>query len=148
MTTLTVPPSSTPGLRCPPNIVTNCVTDKGTVVFYQVSLCNTNYTVKSDPPSGSLFPPGVTTVTCIVQALTGAIEKCSFTVTVLCGNTNAPSITIARPPTAGNVLLTWPGTGTLQKATDLLGPWITISNAVSPYSISISGTRGFFRLLP
>jgi hypothetical protein len=28
----------------------------------------------------------------------------------------------------------------------VLGPWISICNAVSPYKISISSTQGYFRV--
>jgi hypothetical protein len=48
----------------------------------------------------------------------------------------------------GNTLtINWTGGRFLQKASSITGPWITISNAVSPYDISVSGNRGFFRVV-
>ena len=35
------------------------------------------------PPSGSVFPPGITTVTCIATDRCGLKAECQFTVTVL-----------------------------------------------------------------
>lgn len=138
-TPLTILQSSTSGLLCPQDIVTNCASSAGRVVFYQVGLCNTNFTLKCNPPPGALFPPGVTKVSCVASSATGVIEQCGFTVTV-----NCPAIGIVQ--SKNSVTLTWQSGGTLQKASTLFGPWITLSNAVSPFPVSFSGSQGFFRV--
>jgi hypothetical protein len=137
--TLTVTPSSGPGLQCPPNIVTNCASTSGQIVTYQVSVCNSSSSVSTTPPSGSLFPPGTTTVSCVASNAAGVVERCNFTVTVTC-------VTISVVQNGPNLTLSWPGTGTLQKANAVTGPWVSLPNATSPYQISISGSQGFFRV--
>jgi hypothetical protein len=42
--------------------------------------------------------------------------------------------------------LTWTGTGTLQSATSITGPWTDVASANSPFSAPISGTARFYRL--
>lgn len=136
---LTVPVSTSAGMLCPNGVATNCTSPSGTVVFYSVSLCNSNFGLSCTPPPGSLFPPGTTTVTCVASNAAGLKEQCSFPVTVTC-----LSINVTR--SNNSLTLTWPGTGTLQKGSNVTGPWITIPNARSPFTISISGSQGFFRV--
>jgi len=50
------------------------------------------------------------------------------------------SITLTNTVSASNITLTWPGTGTLQTSTNLLGPWTPISSP-SPVTIPISTTN-------
>jgi hypothetical protein len=128
------------GLRCPRTVVTNCASAKGQYVNYEVSLCNTNYTLECTPPPGSLFPVGKTTVICKATGPQGITEQCSFDVVVNC-------VTLGTTTTGTNLTINWDGTGLLQKANALGGPWITISNAVSPYRTSPAGQQGYFRLL-
>ena len=63
----------------------------------------------------------------------------------------------APPPTAApkftavsgagaNINVTWIGTGTLQSATAVTGPWTDVANAKSPFSAATSGTAKFYRL--
>jgi hypothetical protein len=55
------------------------------------------------------------------------------------------SITAAR--TADSVSLQWPGTGSLQTAPTVLGPWTSLTNAVSPHSVLLnSASQQFFRV--
>ncbi|HWW00017.1 MAG TPA: HYR domain-containing protein [Candidatus Acidoferrum sp.] len=136
---VTVNNGTSPGLVCPQNIFTNCSGPAGQVVFYQVGICNTNFGLSTTPPSGSLFPPGVTVVSCVASNAAGVTETCTFTVTVNC-------VTMGISQAGANLTINWTGTGTLQKAASVSGPWITISNTTSPYRISISGTQGFFRV--
>jgi IgGFc binding protein/HYR domain len=136
---LTINQTTGAGLQCPPNIVTNCASAKGQVVFYQVNVCNPNVSVSSSPPSGSLFPPGTTTVSCVATNSNGVVEKCSFTVTVNC-------VSISVTHSASNLTLSWPGSAVLQKATSVAGPWLTLSNAISPYQVPASGRQGYFRV--
>jgi hypothetical protein len=48
-----------------------------------------------------------------------------------------------------NLNLTWTDTNaTLQRATDLTGPWTVIPTAASPYPVSPTNDKAFYRLLP
>ncbi len=72
---------------CPTNItVTTCGSDA--VVFYPTPLLSSNCPPSAmllcSPPSGSTFPLGTNTVTCVIlDGLGGVIDSCHFTVTVL-----------------------------------------------------------------
>lgn len=44
------------------------------------------------------------------------------------------------------VTITWSGSGTLQSAPDVNGPWSPVANATSPYKTATSGAAGFYRL--
>ena len=46
-----------------------------------------------------------------------------------------------------NLVLSWPGNATLQRATNVVGPYFDVSNATSPYSANVHQfPRQFFRL--
>ena len=62
---------------------------------YAVGDCATNVILTCAPPSGSLFPLGVTTVTCTALDPCGGRSQCSFNVTVAL-DTSPPVLT---PPT-------------------------------------------------
>ncbi|NOS70944.1 MAG: HYR domain-containing protein [Verrucomicrobia bacterium] len=138
VTVLTVTLNGPAGLQCPSNIVTACLSSAGRVVTFQPTVCNTNFSITSTPPSGSLFPPGVTTVTCTATG-PGGTQQCTFTVTVNC-------LTISAVTVGGTVTLTWSGGGTLQQATNVVGPWLPLSGANSPFPTAATGARGFFRI--
>jgi hypothetical protein len=70
----------------------------------------------------------------------GVVEKCSFTVTVNC-------VSISVTHSGSNLTLNWPGSAVLQKAASVAGPWLTLSNAVSPYQVPASGRQGYFRVM-
>jgi hypothetical protein len=138
--TLNVTAPSGPNLQCPQGISVNCTSPQGAVVNYQVSLCVSNATLTCVPPPGSLFPVGTTTVTCTASNIQG-VAKCTFPVTVNC-------VLISVTRTNSGITLTWQGGGTLQAAPAVNGPWIPLSNAPSPYPVSITGTQKFFRVGP
>lgn len=46
----------------------------------------------------------------------------------------------------GNAIFEWTGTGTLQSADDVTGPWTDVSGATSPRTVTIAGNRKFYRL--
>jgi len=56
-------------------------------------------------------------------------------------------VDIALSSTPSNVTLTFPERWQLQNAPTATGPWATISNVVSPASLSSTGTQGYFRLM-
>jgi hypothetical protein len=68
-------------------------------------------------------------------------------------------LTAAAPPVSGskfttvgrtatNINLEWTGTGALQSADTIIGPWADVQNARSPFSAAFSGTAKFYRLRP
>ncbi|MBI3910620.1 MAG: HYR domain-containing protein [Armatimonadetes bacterium] len=86
-TTVTVVDTTPPTIICPADIVVP--TDPGqcsAVVNYPpptvTDICDPSPTVVCDPPSGSAFPVGTTTVTCTATDASGNTSQCSFTVTV------------------------------------------------------------------
>lgn len=75
-----------PRILCPSNIVVWTCDDRGQVVDYTVRVtddCDTNVTVTCTPPSGSVFPPGTTTVICVAEDDCGHKSDCSFEVRVI-----------------------------------------------------------------
>jgi hypothetical protein len=46
----------------------------------------------------------------------------------------------------GNINIAWTGTGTLQSANAVTGPWTDVANATTPFSAPISGAAKFYRL--
>ena len=83
-----------PLIQCPGDIVTACTGPNGSIVTYTVTAtdtCDPSPSVTCDPPSGSTFPPGPTTVTCIARDRHGNESRCSFTVNVR--DTAPPTIT-------------------------------------------------------
>ena len=84
--TVTVNDCNAPTITCPSNI-TQCA-DNGAcsaVVNFSVTGvdgCSTPVTVVANPPSGSNFPIGTTTVNATATDAAGNVSNCSFTVTV------------------------------------------------------------------
>ena len=86
---ITTVPSNAPvdcvTISCPTNIVANCDSNGTALVNYTVNAgtrCGSNVTVTCTPPSGSVFPPGVSFVECVATDETGNQDRCRFTVTV------------------------------------------------------------------
>jgi len=49
-------------------------------------------------------------------------------------------------PNTGKVVITWSGGGTLQSETSLSGPWVDVTGANSPASITVAGPTRFYRV--
>ena len=98
------------------------------------------------PPSGSMFPIGVTPVTCFATDLCRNTNTCTFNVTVLDPNA-ACELRIAlsqiSPP---EVKLTWECAAQLQASVNANGPWFNVVGATSPYTTPADGLHRFFRL--
>jgi uncharacterized repeat protein (TIGR01451 family) len=100
---VTAPATMSPGsttnasainINCPSNITVNATSSSGVSVFYTVTAsggCSTP-TVTGNPPSGSTFPVGTTTVFVTASDTCGNSAQCSFTVTVI-----APPISLTCP---------------------------------------------------
>ena len=85
-----------PVLACPEDIVVECASADGNIVDYPLPLiineCNGEPTLECDPPSGTLFPLGTTTVLCRATDAAGNSGTCTFDVT-LRRDTTAPEMT-------------------------------------------------------
>ncbi len=72
------------GITCPTNMTVTATNPAGAIVLYAPSVTggcpsiNTN----CNPPSGSIFPIGTTTVNCTATDACGQQTNCSFTITV------------------------------------------------------------------
>jgi len=120
-----------------------------TPVFTDV--CDTSPTVVCQPPSGTLFPVGATTVFCTATDDSGNRGRCGFKVTVV---EPAPSLTISRQ--GNNIVIRWPvGCTTFRlEQTSTLVPtsWSTVQAPISIaggfYQVVLpnTGTQRFFRL--
>jgi uncharacterized repeat protein (TIGR01451 family) len=83
--TVTVNDTEKPTIACPASITVPATSAGGALVSYPAPSANDNCgspTVSSNPPSGSTFPIGTTTVTCKAIDAAGNSQACSFTVTV------------------------------------------------------------------
>jgi hypothetical protein len=85
--TVTVNDTQAPSIVCPSNIVQGTDANQcQAVVNYMPPTVNDNCsgvaTPKCNPPSGSVFPKGTTTVNCSVSDAAGNPASCSFTVTI------------------------------------------------------------------
>ena len=84
--TVTIQDTTPPVLTVPEDIVVKQETPAGTVVEFVVTaadICDAAPAVVCDPPSGSTFPVGTTTVTCTATDASGNVATASFTVRVL-----------------------------------------------------------------
>ncbi len=87
-TRLVVIVDTTPAtINCPSNLVVavdlgQCSKSNVTFSTIATDACDTNSTVVCTPSSGSTFPVGVTTVSCVATDSSGNTNTCSFTVTV------------------------------------------------------------------
>jgi hypothetical protein len=88
-------PSSPPiTISCPSNITVQATSPSGAVVFFTVTAsggCSPPPGIVANPPSGSTFPVGTTTVFATASDTCGSSTNCSFTVTVY------PPVTIGCP---------------------------------------------------
>jgi hypothetical protein len=132
-----------PRIFCPTNRVIDTCATNAVVTWPLVAIddCSTNVTVTSTPPSGSVFARGTTT-TVHVTATDGCgnTNTCDFTVTV-----ERPALTIVHNPGLHTITLTW-SDGILQVADNVLGPYVDVPLATSPYTVPAIGPHKFYRL--
>jgi hypothetical protein len=128
-----------PVIQCPTNLVASACDTNGTVVNFAATAtgnCAGPVTIVCTPPSGSLFPVGITTVSCVASDACGNSSQCSFTVTV------GGSLLAIEPA----IIIRWNCGGTLQSADDLTGPWTDVPGATSPYAVATSAAQKFYRV--
>ena len=128
-----------PVIVCSSNILLSCTNAAGTVVTFTVTATDNNdpgVMLVCTPPSGSLFPTGTNTVNCTATDAAGNSSSCSFKVIVL------PSlVSIERA-----VIIRWNCGEVLQGADNVNGPWTDLPGATSPYVVSSSEARRFYRV--
>ena len=59
---------------------------------------------------------------------------------------SGPKLGFNHSPISTNLVLSWVGMYHLQSATNVAGPFVTVTNATSPYTNSMSAPQEFFRL--
>ncbi len=134
--TVTVKDTTSPALTVPADLVVEATSANGANVTYSpsaVDLVDGSPTVGSDPPSGSLFPLGTTTVTVTARDATGNQGSKQFAVTVV--DHTAPAVTGAFGPL---LLVTSGGTVTLP---DYAGQ-ATVVDAVGVTNVSQNPPAG------
>lgn len=132
-----------PRIICPSNIVVWTCDTIGRPVNYPPPIVfpgtDPNPTVSCTPPSGSMFPVGVTTVTCTVKDDCGNENKCQFTVTVRVDNVppviTCPPNQVVTNCTAAGVVVNYPK----PTATDNADPNPTITCVPPPGSVFPQG---------
>jgi len=115
--TVTVSDSTPPTITCPANQMVT-VASAPTAVTYPAPTVSDNCpgvgTPSCTPPSGSLFPAGVTTVNCNVSDFSSQTMSCQFTVTVIipCTITCPANITKGNDPNQCGAVATFAPTTT------------------------------------
>jgi len=81
---------SAPVLECPDNVIAQCDALDGVIVDYPQPVvtneCVGEPVIVCDPPSGSFFQPGTTTITCTATDEAGNSSSCTFDVIVECAS--------------------------------------------------------------
>ncbi len=92
--TVTVKDTQAPSITCSSNIVANAAAGQTSlVVNFPAPAATDNcpgVTASCTPPSGSTFPLGNTTVTCVATDAAGNSNTCAFAITVNSTTTNTP----------------------------------------------------------
>lgn len=73
-------------MNCPTGVVAVCTGGAGTAVSYAATAatrCGSNAVVRCEPPSGSLFSPGLSWVHCVATDSQGSRDECRFPVSVV-----------------------------------------------------------------
>lgn len=88
-----------PTLRYPERTIVPCVGPMGSPVNFSVVAeddCDPEVAIECDPPSGSIFPIGTTTVVCVATDASGNQARAEFPVTVAggCGGQRCVSLTV------------------------------------------------------
>jgi hypothetical protein len=96
------PDETAPVITCAQDTTITCADSAGVVVAFEVTAvddCDPAPILTCEPPSGSVFPPGATDVTCTAVDSSGNTSTCTFTVNVeekqplvVVGATASPSV--------------------------------------------------------
>ncbi len=126
-------------IACPADMVLQTYPGQcGTVVNYPAPVvsdnCDPNPVVVCDPPSGSFFPIGTTTVTCTATDASGNGNSCAFEVTV----ENQTPVALLIRLQGSDAVISWPvpcdGTYVLERTIDLDSPmdWAPVLEPAVP----------------
>ncbi|MCZ6793866.1 MAG: HYR domain-containing protein, partial [Planctomycetota bacterium] len=88
-----------PTIVCPLDITVECAAPSGTRVLFDVpatDACDASPAVTCVPPSGTIFPPGLTSVLCTATDASGNQAQCTFS--VLVRDTTPPRLTCPQGP--------------------------------------------------
>jgi hypothetical protein len=121
-------------ITCPPDMTVDATSAAGAVVTYPIPVVDgtcPRFTLACNPPSGSVFPIGVTTVNCMAMDSMGNKVQCAFTVTVR----SSCSLQLACPP---NLTV---------KATSAAGAVVTypipvVEGTCPPFALTCAPTNG------
>ena len=142
--TVTVKADTTPPVLTYPTNFTVLTCTNFAVVHYAVGATDesdTDVTAVCSPPSGSVWPLGMTTVNCMATNDCGLLARCSFEVEV---RVSRPRLFVVA--VAGGLDLSWPDGAALEEANTVNGPWRVDPDARSPYRVSKNRAQRFFRL--
>ncbi|MEO5802327.1 MAG: HYR domain-containing protein [Verrucomicrobiota bacterium] len=130
-----------PALSCPTNVSVFTANRAGRPVYYGplVFTDDPEASVSCAPPSGSVFPVGVTPVVCTARDACGNQAVCNFTVEVTL-------LKLFVSQGASGLVLSWTGDAILETSDEVSGPWLPIRSAGSPYPVAFVGVKKFFRL--
>jgi hypothetical protein len=70
----------------------------------------------------------------------------NFLVGTLSDGAPVDSVGLSAALQGGNLQITWTGSGRLEEALNITGPWSAVQGATSPYSVAIAGEQRFYRL--
>ncbi|MGA1235492.1 MAG: GEVED domain-containing protein [Limisphaerales bacterium] len=132
-------------IECPADMVVECTSRAGAVVKFEVNAYTqyeTDVTVVSDPPSGSLFPQGTTVVKCRATSLAGEVGSCFFTVTVECNRVIRLNRRVSGQSSL--VLEGLPTGSIVERSTSINGPWEVYATGVSSVDLQILRDQDFF----
>jgi autotransporter-associated beta strand protein len=144
--TVIVRDNEAPTVTCPSNVTVTAAGACPVTVNYEATAAD-NCSVASlsvNPPSGSTFPVGDTSVKLVATDASGNTNTCSFLVTVLAGP--APELTLLRG-NGQNVVVSWPASNAcyeLQYVSSFIQP--PGSNAWLTYSGPLTTNGGFLRV--
>jgi hypothetical protein len=116
-------------------------TRTGPVFTAYLSPDGTNWNAFGQPQNAPQFPTTVLVGVGAVSHVDGVASTAVFSDFTL-----VPKASVAA--TGNNVTITWPGTGILQWAPAITGPWTDIPGATSPYVEPRDQPMRFYRLLP
>lgn len=143
--TVTVSDRQPPTIICPPNQTVDGTTLAGGIVNYPAPTVSDNCLPLGapvcNPPSGSAFPVGMTTVNCSVTDAAGLTAACSFKVTVVC-----PAITLS-PATLPNGIqgIAYAQTLTVMPA----GPYsFALATGILPPGLMLNSNTGVIAGVP
>src|SRR5206468_9717651 len=131
-------------ITCPANITTPATSASGAVVNYPPPTASDNcpgVTTASNPPSGSTFPIGTTTVTSTATDAKGNTASCTFTVTVVAADVSVSATASPNPALAGtNVTFT----ATVQNLGPSTATNVTLTDTVPAGAsfVSVSPSQG------